>query len=131
MRNSEIKTRSDILIHENDRRYFYWIPPTTNALIQLLYNLSETNDSAGKLQNHLKLLKNEYSKLQKTYVELQRKFDDLQAKSSNDPAGDNSSFNSRLVMVVTSLYGRKTYSDLSIKLKEKNVPAHKFVLQAR
>lgn len=94
-------------------------------------SISEANDSTGKLQNHLKLLKNEYSKLQKTYAELQRKFDDLQTKSSNDPAGDNSSFNSRLVMVVASLYGRKTYSDLTIKLKEKSIPAHKFVFQAR
>lgn len=93
--------------------------------------LSETNDSTGKLQNHLKLLKNEYSKLQKTYAELQKKYDDLQTKSNNDPAGDNSSFNSRLVMIVASLYGRKTYSDISIKLKEKPIPAHKFVLQAR
>jgi rabankyrin-5 len=93
--------------------------------------ISETNDSAGKLQNHLKLLKNEYSKLQKSYAELQRKFDDLQAKSNNDPAGDNSSFNSRLVMVVASLYGRKTYSDLTIKLKDKQLPAHKFVFVAR
>lgn len=96
-----------------------------------LATISETNDSAGKLQNHLKLLKNEYSKLQKTYVELQKKFDDLQAKSSNEPGGDNSSFNSRLVMIVASLYGRKTYSDLTIKLKEKTIPAHKFVFQAR
>jgi rabankyrin-5 len=93
--------------------------------------ISESNDSAGKLQNHLKLLKNEYSNLQKSYVELQRKFDDLQAKSNNDPAGDNSSFNSRLVMVVASLYGRKTYSDLTIKLKDKTIPAHKFVFNAR
>lgn len=92
---------------------------------------SETNDNTGKLQNHLKLLKNEYSKLQKTYVELQKKYDDLQAKSNNDPAADNSSFNSRLVMIVASLYGRKTYSDLSIKLKDKEIAAHKFVLQAR
>lgn len=91
--------------------------------------ISDTNDSAGKLQNHLKLLKNEYSKLQKSYAELQRKFD-LQAKS-NDPGGDNSSFNSRLVMIVASLYGRKTYSDVTIKLKDKHLPAHKFVLQAR
>lgn len=93
--------------------------------------VSESNDSAGKLQNHLKLLKNEYSKLQKSYVDLQRRFDDLQAKSNNDPAGDNSSFNSRLLMIVTSLYGRKTYSDLTIKLKDKEMPAHKFVFQAR
>lgn len=93
--------------------------------------ISETNDSAGKLQNHLKLLKNEYSKLQKTYVELQKKYDDLQAKSSNDPGSDNSSFNSRLVMIVSSLYGRQTYSDLTIKLKDKSIPAHKFVFQTR
>lgn len=93
--------------------------------------LPEGNDPSSKLQNHLKLLKNEYSKLQKNYSELQRKFDDLQAKTSNETSGDNSSFNSRLVMVVASLYGRKTYSDLTIKLKDKQIPAHKFVLNAR
>lgn len=92
--------------------------------------ITDTDHSSIKIQNHLKLLKAEYSKIQKSYAELQRKFDDLHAKSSNGTA-DNSSFNSRLMMVVTSLYGRKQYSDLSIKLNEKTIPAHKFVFQAR
>lgn len=93
--------------------------------------LTEPSETDSKLQNHMKLLKNEYSKLQKSFVELQRKYDDLKSTNDNDPAGDNSSFNSRLVMIVASLYGRKSYSDLSIKLKEKSFPAHKFVFQAR
>ena len=99
--------------------------------MHFLYIL-ENNDSTNKLQNHLKLLKNEYSKLQKNYADLQRKFDELHAKSSDDlTAGGDNSFNSRLVMIVASLYGRKTYSDITIKLKEKHIPAHKFVLNAR
>ena len=92
-------------------------------------SLSEVNDSSTKLQNHLKLLKNEYSKLQKSHTELQKKFNELEA--TNGTSGNDSSFNARLVVIVASLYGRKTYSDLSIKLKNKTVPAHKFVLNAR
>lgn len=97
-----------------------------------MITITESIDNADKLQNHFKLLKTEYSKIQKSYAELQRKFDELQAKSNDPAVAENSSFNSRLVMVVTSLYGRKQYSDLSIKLNsESHVPAHKFVLQAR
>lgn len=90
--------------------------------------LSETNDSSAKLQNHLKLLKNEYSKLQKSHNELQKKLNELEANSGT--AG-NDSFNSRLVLIVKGLYGRKSYSDLTIKLKDKTFAAHKFVLNAR
>lgn len=93
-------------------------------------NISEANDSSTKLQNHLKLLKNEYSKLQKSYNDQQKKINELEA--SNGTSGNESSFNSRLVNIVSSLYGRKTYSDLTIKLKDDRViPAHKFVLNAR
>lgn len=34
-------------------------------------------------------------------------------------------------MTVATLYGRKTYSDITIKLRDETVPAHKFVLNAR
>lgn len=34
-------------------------------------------------------------------------------------------------MTVATLYGRTTYSDITIKLKDKTMPAHKFVLNAR
>lgn len=71
--------------------------------------------------------------------------------ASGDQSGEFSSFVSRLVVTVASLYGRKVrplaqifcwnpinkfiffqvYSDISIKLKDKTMPAHKFVLNAR
>lgn len=94
--------------------------------------IPENSDSSNKLHNHLKLLKNEYSKLQKSYADLQRKYDELQAAKSSETStsGDNS-FNSRLVMIVASLYGRSTYSDLTIQFKDKQIRAHKFVLNAR
>lgn len=34
-------------------------------------------------------------------------------------------------MTVATLYGRKTYSDITIRLNDKTIPAHKFVLNAR
>jgi hypothetical protein len=77
------------------------------------------------------LLKNEYSKLQKSYLELEKKYNSESAANSVSATAADSSFNSRLVVIVASLYGRKTYSDLTIKLKDRLIPAHKFVLNAR
>ncbi|XP_055604737.1 rabankyrin-5 [Uranotaenia lowii] len=88
------------------------------------------NDSA-KLENHLKLLKEEYTKLQKNYAELERKYSKAAASSDDHELGEFSSFVSRLVMTVATLYGRKTYSDITVRLKDKTMPAHKFVLNAR
>lgn len=86
------------------------------------------SESTEKLENHLQLLKKEFNKLQKNNNELQKKYDELTAQSGDDIS---SSFVSRLVITVASLYGRKTYSDVIIKFKDKSMPAHKFVLQAR
>lgn len=84
------------------------------------------------MEKHLKLLKEEYTKLQRNYAELERKYSKAVASSSeNDSTGEFSSFISRLVMTVATLYGRNTYSDITIKLKDKTMPAHKFVLNAR
>lgn len=84
-----------------------------------------------KLEKHLKLLKEEYTKLQKNYAELERKYSKAAASSDDRDLGEFSSFCSRLVMTVATLYGRKTYSDITVKLKDKTMPAHKFVLNAR
>lgn len=91
---------------------------------------SASNDSV-KLEKHLKLLKEEYTKLQKNYAELERKYSKAAASSDDRDLGEFSSFCSRLVMTVATLYGRKTYSDITVKLKDKTMPAHKFVLNAR
>ncbi|XP_037922390.1 rabankyrin-5 [Hermetia illucens] len=89
-----------------------------------------SNEATEKLANHLRLLKEEYTKLQRGYAELERKYSKA-AASSGDGTGEFSSFVSRLVMTVSSLYGRTTYSDLTIKFQDKSMPAHKFVLNAR
>lgn len=81
-----------------------------------------------KLEKHLKLLKEEYTKLQKNYAELERKYSKVAAASGDS---EFSSFVSRLAMTVATLYGRKTYSDITIRLGDKSIPAHKFVLNAR
>lgn len=92
--------------------------------------MGSVNDST-KLEKHLKLLKEEYTKLQRNYAELERKYSKAAASSDDCDLGEFSSFVSRLVMTVATLYGRKTYSDITVKLKDKTMPAHKFVLNAR
>lgn len=80
----------------------------------------------------MKLLKEEYTKLQRNYNELERKYSRVVAASGDpDLAGEFSSFVSRLALTVGSLYGRTTYSDLTVRLADKSIPAHKFVLVAR
>ncbi|KOB69802.1 Ankyrin repeat and FYVE domain-containing protein 1, partial [Operophtera brumata] len=81
-----------------------------------------------KLQQHLSLLKEEYGKLQSHCAEVERKYT-LAAASAGDLS--EASFVARLLMTVTQLYGRTTYSDIAIKLQSKSMPGHKFVLNAR
>lgn len=91
-----------------------------------------TNISASsevtKLQQHLALLKEEYSKLQIHCAEVERKYT-LAAASAGDLS--ETSFVARLLMTVSTLYGRETYSDVRVKLQSKEMPGHKFVLNAR
>lgn len=81
-----------------------------------------------KLQQHLTLLKEEYGKLQSHCAEVERKYT-LAAASAGDLS--ETSFVARLLMTVATLYGRETYSDIKIKLQNKSMPGHKFVLNAR
>uniref|UniRef100_A0A1I8PJR7 BTB domain-containing protein n=1 Tax=Stomoxys calcitrans TaxID=35570 RepID=A0A1I8PJR7_STOCA len=95
--------------------------------------MGSTADSATlqKLEQHLTLLKEEYTKLQRGYADLERKYSKAVATTDLEGAGEFSSFVSRLVLTVASLYGRTVYSDLKIKMRTKIMPAHKFVLHAR
>lgn len=90
-----------------------------------------SSDSVEKLQSHLSLLKEEYTKLQRNYAELERKYSAAMAANGDKDLGEFSSFVSRLAITVATLYGRKTYSDLTIRFSDKTIPAHKFVLNAR
>lgn len=80
------------------------------------------------MNEHLSLLKKEYTKLQTQYNELERKYNSLAAQNSES---QDASFVSNLFMTVATLYDDETYSDIKIKLADKVVPAHKFVLNAR
>lgn len=97
----------------------------------MLLHFTGTTDSSEKLEKHLSLLKEEYTKLQRNYADLERKYSKAAAASGDKDLGEFSSFVSRLAMTVASLYGRKTYSDITIRLCDKTIPAHKFVLNAR
>lgn len=88
-----------------------------------------------KLQNHLKLLRDENAKLQKSYNELEHKYSRAMAANPewdlDSVGGEFSSFISRLAMQVANLHGRSVYSDIEIKLQDRSMPGHKFVLSAR
>lgn len=94
-------------------------------------SFAASSDTSEKLESHLKLLKEEYTKLQRNYAELERKYSRAAAASGDKDLGEFSSFVSRLAMTVATLYGRKTYSDITIRFSDKTIPAHKFVLNAR
>lgn len=98
----------------------------------MITQLSDTPDSELKHQSHLKLLREEYAKLQKSYNELEQKYSRaIVANPELNEGGEFSSFMSRLSMQVANLHGRSTFSDIEIKLRDKTVPGHKFVLSAR
>lgn len=94
----------------------------------MLSHLITASNEVTKLQQHLALLKEEYSKLQNQCTEWERKYN-LAAASAGDLS--ETSFVARLLLTVSSLYGRETYSDVTIKLQNKSMPGHKFVLNAR
>lgn len=73
----------------------------------------------------MSLLKTQYVNLYTSNTELQQKY--AIATSSNN----SSSFIERLLNTISSLYGEKRYSDITIKLINENIPAHKFILNAR
>lgn len=84
---------------------------------------------AMKLQQHLSLLKQEYSKLQADYRDLKQKYEESAAASSNDSGKE--SFASRLLQIISGLYNSETYSDIKIKLSDREVHSHKLVLNGR
>ncbi|KAK3918452.1 Rabankyrin-5, partial [Frankliniella fusca] len=83
---------------------------------------------AAKLQQHLRLLKEEYVKLQRRYSELEQKY---AVASATAGEADQNSFVSRLLLTVAGLYNQTVYSDITVKLKSREIPAHSFVLAAR
>ncbi|CAH1099532.1 unnamed protein product, partial [Psylliodes chrysocephalus] len=86
------------------------------------------SSEAAKLQQHLQLLKQEYSKLQIKYREIEYKYNNLVA---SDIKNAEDTFASRLLKLINNLYDSETYSDIKIKLKDREINAHKLILNAR
>ncbi|KZC07909.1 Ankyrin repeat and FYVE domain-containing protein 1 [Dufourea novaeangliae] len=80
---------------------------------------------AQKWQQHLSLLREQYVNLYNSNSELQRKY----AIATADK--QESGFIGRLLTTIASLYGQHRYSDIAIKLRDKEIPAHKFILSVR
>lgn len=82
-----------------------------------------------KLQQHLNLLKEEYVKLQTHCNEMERKY--ALASASNGEIRENS-FVPQLLRTVTGLFSSSLYSDMRVKLGDRDViPAHKIVFASR
>ncbi|XP_017684326.1 PREDICTED: rabankyrin-5 [Lepidothrix coronata] len=86
-------------------------------------------EEVAKLEKHLMLLRQEYVKLQKKLVDTERRCSLLAVEANQDNASDT--FISRLLTIVAELYQQEQYSDLKIKVGDKHIRAHKFVLAAR
>ncbi|XP_062363311.1 rabankyrin-5 isoform X3 [Cinclus cinclus] len=86
-------------------------------------------EEVAKLEKHLMLLRQEYVKLQKKLVDTERRCNVLAVEANQDNASDT--FISRLLAIVAELYQQEQYSDLKIKVGDKHISAHKFVLAAR
>lgn len=101
--------------------------------MRLIYPLLVADTPDSDLKHHLKLLRDEYAKLQKSYNELEHKYSRALVLNPelNDVGGEFSSFISRLAMQVANLHGRSVFSDIEIRLQDRTVPGHKFVLSAR
>ena len=80
---------------------------------------------AQKWQQHLSLLREQYVNLYNTNTELQREYAIVAANKQD------TGFIGRLLTTIGSLYSQQRYSDVIIKLKNQEIPAHKFILSAR
>ncbi|KAK9304700.1 hypothetical protein QLX08_004104 [Tetragonisca angustula] len=85
----------------------------------------EDSTEAQKWQQHLSLLREQYVNLYNTNTELQREYSIVTANKQD------TGFIGRLLTTIASLYSQHRYSDVIIKLKDQEIPAHKFVLSAR
>uniref|UniRef100_A0A2K6RKI5 Ankyrin repeat and FYVE domain containing 1 n=1 Tax=Rhinopithecus roxellana TaxID=61622 RepID=A0A2K6RKI5_RHIRO len=75
------------------------------------------------------LLRQEYVKLQKKLAETEKRCTLLAAQANKESSSE--SFISRLLAIVADLYEQEQYSDLKIKVGDRHISAHKFVLAAR
>lgn len=85
----------------------------------------EDSTEAQKWQQHLSLLREQYVNLYNTNIELQREYAIVTANKQD------TGFISRLLTTIASLFNQHRYSDITIKLRDQEIPAHKFILSAR
>ncbi|XP_076064202.1 rabankyrin-5 isoform X2 [Oratosquilla oratoria] len=81
-----------------------------------------------KLQQHMSLLRDEYVRLQDRYNKLEQQY--AIATAAAGDKGDES-FLARLLCFVADLYDKEVYSDMTVRLKERQIRVHRFVLAAR
>jgi ankyrin repeat protein len=87
------------------------------------------SDDSEKAQKHLALLKQQYAKLQDRYYQLEQKY--MKSQVVGDGSASENSFVSQLVTMVGKLLEKDTYSDVTIKMSNRSVAAHKIILAAR
>lgn len=100
----------------------------TESVIFIFLFFSAHSAEVTKLQQHLTLLKQEYSKLQTKYHDIEAKYNNI---AGTNNANIEETFASKLLRIIHDLYNSEIYSDIKIKLIDKEVYAHKLVLNAR
>uniref|UniRef100_A0A183BQX3 ANK_REP_REGION domain-containing protein n=1 Tax=Globodera pallida TaxID=36090 RepID=A0A183BQX3_GLOPA len=91
------------------------------------------------ISNHLDLLRKEYVRLQVKHAELQRSYDVLSSINALDCAegiriaqnASTSNFLQRLLHIVTQLYDKDLYSDITIHVDGHQLRGHRIVIAAR
>uniref|UniRef100_A0A158R5E8 ANK_REP_REGION domain-containing protein n=1 Tax=Syphacia muris TaxID=451379 RepID=A0A158R5E8_9BILA len=85
------------------------------------------------MNEHLQLLRTEYLRLQKEHAELKKEYDVLLASQTKNPklSGSSLTFVQKLMALVSQLFDKDLYSDLTICCDGQQMRAHKFVIAAR
>ncbi|XP_008205232.1 rabankyrin-5 isoform X2 [Nasonia vitripennis] len=85
----------------------------------------EDSSDSQKWQQHLALLREQYVNLYNNYTELQQKY--ALATAEKEDHG----FVGRLLSQISALYEEQRYSDVTVVLRDRSIPVHKFVIAAR
>ena len=110
---------------------------------------NSADDEVHRLEQHLRLLKEEYVRLQNRCADYERKYDLLKTQffaaglklpngieggeenNSLQNGDSDGNFVGKLVAKVGDLFDNSKFSDLTIHLKQSSLKAHKFVLDIR
>lgn len=88
------------------------------------------HSEVAKVKQNLDLLREQYVRLQARYNELEQKHNKLLASSGGE-GGSADGYVSRLIAMSNGLYDKPLYSDVILKLADRQLPGHRLILATR